>query len=59
MKIKVIFNALDGTSEMRFVDSSEKDSEYITWNNFTQKSKKVGVIKDAIIHEEIQMESEE
>lgn len=37
--VKILFKALDGVCEIRFVHESIAHEKFITFNNFTQKAK--------------------
>ena len=52
-KIKVVFTALDNVSEIRFIDKNLGLNEFLTWNNFTQKSVLVKNVNGVLYHKEI------
>ncbi len=52
-QVRVIFTALDGVLEIRFISKDLKNEEFLTWNNFTQKSKLEKVVNNVAYHKEI------
>lgn len=52
-QVRVIFTALDGVSEIRFISKDLKNEEFLTWNNFTQKSKLEKIVNNVAYHKEV------
>lgn len=50
---RVVFTALDDVSEIRFIDKSLEFEQFLTWNNFTQKSVLEKTINGTLYHKEI------
>ncbi len=54
-QIRVVFTSLDGISEIRFVSKDLKNEEFLTWNNFSQKSKLEKTVNNVAYHKEIKI----
>ena len=50
---RVVFTALDDVSEIRFIDKSLEFEQFLTWNNFTEKSVLVKNVNRVLYHKEI------
>lgn len=50
---RVVFTALDDVSEIRFIDKSLEFEQFLTWNNFTEKSVLVKNVNGVLYHKEI------
>ena len=54
-KIKCVFTALDGVVEIRFVDRKLEFEQFLTWNNFTQKSILEKKVNGVLYHKEVKL----
>jgi hypothetical protein len=54
-QIRVVFTALDGVSEIRFIKKNLESNEFLTWNNFSQKSVFVKKLNGVLYHKEVKI----